>query len=191
MKPATIVLASWLLCACASSPPVRFFVLDPIAPSSMDMPKPAGSPVQIVSVHMPAILDRRQMVREDAPNKLTVSAQNRWGAPLPDMTQRVLSQDLMLRVAPGRLILPEQPAPAGTSSVSVDILQFGLEATGNVILDGSWSIVPSGAEAAATSHAFQLNQHAPGGDYAEQARVMSLLVGQLADSIAHELSSRR
>lgn len=189
MREVTISLTSVLICACASSPPVRYFVLDPIPPAS-DTAKTAGDPVQIASVHVPSTLDRREIVREEAPNKLTISNQNRWGAPLPDMTQRILSQNLMLRLPAGEVILPQQPAPASTGSISVDVLQFGVDASGTVVLDGSWSLVPSGTEVAAANYRFQLSQRAIAGDYADQARVMSILLGRLADSIVHELHTR-
>jgi uncharacterized lipoprotein YmbA len=123
-------------------------------------------------------------VREDSANKLTVSNQDRWGAPLQDMTQRVLSQNLMLRLAPGRVVLPGQPAPARTSTVSVDVVEFGVDAAGAIVLEGSWSIVASGSDVAVASYRFQLRQPAVRGDFAEQAHVMSVLLGQLADAIA-------
>ncbi len=189
MKEVAIFVTSLLICACTSSPPIRYFVLDPVAPVS-DVSMAAADPVQITSVRMPATLDRRQMVREDAPNKLTISDRDRWGAPLPDITQRVLTQDLMLRLSPGQVVLPDQPAPVRTSAVSVDILQFGVSAAGTIVLDGSWSIVPSGSDVAADVRRFQLSQRAVAEDYAEQARLMSILLAQLADSIAQELAAQ-
>jgi uncharacterized lipoprotein YmbA len=164
---------------------VRYFILDPVAPAGA-MPSASGDPLQVVSVHLPPALDRRQIVREEAPNQLTVSGQDRWGAPLPDMTQRVLSQNLMARLSPGTLILPDQPAPAATNALSIDIVEFGHDA-GAVVLEGSWSIVPAGKERALASHHFRFSQEAARNDSATQAHLMSLLLGQLADSIAAEL----
>jgi uncharacterized protein len=183
MKDVALALGSLLLCACASSPPIRYFVLDPIVPSS-EPSQVSGDALQITSVHLPSTLDRLEMVREDAANKLTVSDQNRWGAPLPDMTQRVLSQNLMLRLPPGRVVLPGQPAPAGTSAISVEVVEFGVDASGTVVLEGSWSVVPSGSEEAVATYRFRLGQRAVHPDFVEQAHVMSVLVGELADSIA-------
>jgi uncharacterized protein len=188
MKEVAISLTSLLICACASSPPIRYFVLDAVAPAS-GVPQVAGDPVQITSVRIPATLDRRQMVREDTPNKLEISDQYRWGAPLADMTQRVLTQDLMLRLPPGRVVLPEQPAPARTRAISLYILQFGAGAAGTIALDGGWSLVPSSGDVPTASHRFQMSRRAVTGDYAEQARVMSILLGELADSIANELTT--
>jgi uncharacterized lipoprotein YmbA len=187
MREATISLASLLICACASSPPVRYFILDPVAPARELAVRPAD-PVQIVSVHLPPALDRRQIVREDAPNKLTVSKQDRWGAPLADMTRRVLSQDLMLRLAPARVVLPDEPAPGGTQAISVDVLEFGVTARGTLVLEGNWSIAPSGSDASIASHHFQLTRGTVRSDSAEQAQGMSVLLGQLADAIAAELA---
>jgi uncharacterized lipoprotein YmbA len=186
MREAAISLTSLLICACASSPPVRYFILDPVAPAR-EVATPHGDPVQIVSVRLPPTLDRRQIVREEAPNQLTVSKQDRWGAPLADMTQRVLSKDLMLRLSPARVVLPGEPAPGGTQVISVDVLEFGVNASGSLVLEGNWSIVPSGSDVSVASHHFQLSRGAVGSDSAEQAQGMSLLLGQLADAMAVEL----
>lgn len=186
MRDPTIALASLLICGCSSSPPIQFFVLDAVAPHTA-VSQDLTHRVQIAGVRMPATLDRQEIVREEVPNKLTISDRNRWGASLADMTARVLSQNLMLRLSADCVVLPEQPAPAGTSEISVDVVQFGVDATGQVVLDGSWSIVPSGRDAALASYHFRLRERPTQTDYGEQARAMSLLLGQLADSIAREL----
>jgi len=56
-----------------------------------------------------------------------------------------------------------------------------------LVLEGNWSIVPSGSDASVASHHFQLSRGAVGSDSAEQAQGMSLLLGQLADAMAVEL----
>ena len=56
--------------------------------------------------------------REEAPNSLTIDAQDRWGASLADVTQRVLSRDLLLWSAPGGLVLTQQPATPPDKPVS-------------------------------------------------------------------------
>lgn len=185
MRNVAIIMCSLLLANCASSPPVRYFVLDPVPPAAEVAP-PAGAAVQIAEVRLSATLDRRQIVREVAANKLLISNDNRWGAPLPDMTQRVLSQDLMLRLPPGQVVLSEEPAPSGTGSIAVQILQFGVVGA-NVVLEGSWSITHGGEDGAAQHHTFHLSASAANTDYAEHAHLMSALLGSLADSMAQTL----
>jgi uncharacterized lipoprotein YmbA len=55
-------------------PPVRFFTLDPV-PSSLQTTDTSNVSVQVGAVHVPLVLDRQQMVREGAPNSLTISNQ--------------------------------------------------------------------------------------------------------------------
>ncbi len=186
MRAATISLTSLLMCACASSPPVRYFILDPVAPGDSVHRTPAD-PVQIASVHVPPALDRRQMVREDVPNRLSVSKEDRWGAPLADMTQRVLSENLMMRLAPGRVVLPGEAAPARTSAISVQLLEFGARAGDGITLEGNWSLVPAGSDVAIAHYHFNLTQNGVGSRPEAQAQAMSRLLGELADSMAAEL----
>ncbi|HVN46132.1 MAG TPA: PqiC family protein [Steroidobacteraceae bacterium] len=186
MKQATLSLLWLLSCGCASSPPVRFFVLDPVAPATPER-IPTDHPVQLSGVRVPALLDRRELVREEAPHRLTIDPLERWGAPLADLTERVLSQDLLLRLAPGEFVLADQPPPAGSRTISVQILEFGVDASGKVVLEGSWAIVASGSEAAMESHHFLLSEPGVAKDAAGQARLMSALLGELADSMVRTL----
>jgi uncharacterized protein len=185
MRKAALLLCSLLIAACASSPPVRYFVLDPVAPAAELAPLAAPA-MQIAAVRLPATLDRRQIVREVAPNKLLISNDNRWGAPLPDMTQRVLSQDLMLRLPSNQTVLAEEPAPNGTGSITVEVLQFCV-VSGNVVLDGSWTITHGEDDHTPQRHTFHLSEAAPNTDFAQDAHIMSALLGSLADSMAQTL----
>src|SRR5581483_7260338 len=73
-------------------------------------------------------------------NTVEVDEQDRWTAPLGDMARRVLSEDLSQRVAKGRVILPDAPAPPETHQIVVSISEFG-PSGGAVKLNGSWSLV--------------------------------------------------
>ena len=81
------------------------------------------------------------MVSEIGPNALDISDQDRWSAPLADMTRNVLSQDLATYLPPGMVVLPDAPAPATTAQIVVSIAQFGPQASGKVVLVGSWSLL--------------------------------------------------
>ena len=178
---AALILVA-LLAACGSSPPTHYYTLDPVsgaaAPGTI-----AGAPVQIVAVHIPPTLDRQEMVRETAANALDISDQNRWGAPFGEMARRVLTQDLAARLPKGAVILPQQPAPPNTRKVVVDILQFERRASGDVVFDGSWSLLRAGADTPLTTRHVHLSESA-GAGYAAQAQAMSRILGRIADQIA-------
>jgi len=176
-----------LATACASSPPTRFYALEPIPPAHRTEGQ-IRPPVKILAVHVPPLLDREQIVREGSPGELIVSDTNRWGAPLAEMTRDVLTQDLLLRLPEGSVILPQQPAPPQTNTITVDILHLQAQADGAVLLEGGWSLIPPGTEAPSLARAIHISEPSGAADYARQARAMSLALGQLADDIARMVS---
>jgi hypothetical protein len=174
------------LAACHSSPQVRFFTLDPVPPSRQAMDRSPVS-VQVGAVHVPLVLDRQQMVREGAPNSLTISNENRWGAPLADVVRDVLTRDLIQRLPKGAVVLPETGAPPGTDLIAVDILHFWRDASGTAGFDGSWSLTPADSSTPASVRHVSLSERTEQDDYASDARALSKLVGRLADEMVGAL----
>lgn len=179
MKARMVVAGALLLCGCGSSPKTQFFALDPVNGTHMGQ----GRPIQVAAVHIPADLDREEIVREKAPGQLDMDSPNRWGAPFDEMVQRTLTQDLARRLPQKDVIFPNEPAPPGTLKLVVDILSFGGDPSGQVKFDGSWSLVPQGSDQAVLDRHIQLTGSA-GGDPASQVAAMSKILGELADQIA-------
>lgn len=177
-----------VLASCRSSPPKHFYVLDAV-PSPERGPSAAPkAAVQVAAVNIPPALDRQEMVREGAADSLQISDRNRWGAPLADMTQAVLTRDLMERLPEGAVIPPRTAAPAGIYEITVDLLQFGSNATGSVVLEGGWSLYRLGSDTPLLNRNVQLSERpGPAADYATQARLMSRLLGRLADEMVTSL----
>lgn len=179
-------LLAIMLAACATSPPVMFYTLEPVH-SGASRTEHEGAPVQVAAVHLPRALDRREMVRQSAPNRMTISSENRWGAPLTEVTREVLTQNLSARLAPNRMVFPETPPPPGTLGIVLDVARFARDTSGVVIFDGSWSLYPSGSDQRMAHEEFKLTEVTASGDYAEQARAMSTVLGRLADQIARAI----
>jgi uncharacterized protein len=188
MKLSTMLGLATVLAACHSSPPVRFFTLDPV-PSSPQATNMSPVSVQVGAVHLPLVLDRQQMVRQGAPNSLTISNENRWGAPLADVVRDVLTRDLIERLPKGTVVLPDSAAPSGTGVIAVDILQFGSDAGGTVSFDGSWSLTLADSNEPVSVRHMALSERTEQNDYAGDARAMSKLLGRLADEMAGVLVS--
>lgn len=192
----TIAIAAALigLTACASSPPTHFYSLGAVAPQSSTSPPDSagshGTPLRIAAVHIPPSLDRREIVRVGAGDRLEISGEHRWGAPFDEMVQQVLTQDLVERLPADQVVLPLGPAPSGTQSVVVDLLQFQSNAGGNVVLQGSWSLLAPGKSAPLLVRDFRYDDSASGGNFAAEAAAMSRLLGRLADDIVREVAAR-
>jgi hypothetical protein len=177
------VLLILTLAACASSPPTRFFALDPAAPDAAPAADRAvHEAVKVDAVHIPPALDRDSIVRGESANQLQISSQDRWAGDLGEMIRRVLTQDLAQRLPSGMVIAPESPAPPSARGLVIDILTFQPQA-GEVVLDADWTLL-AGTQ---SNPVLRRSEHltAPAASSAqEQAAAMSTLLGELADSIA-------
>jgi uncharacterized lipoprotein YmbA len=172
-----------LLAACASSPPVEFLSLEPVA--SADHPQlPSSGVVQVARVHVPAVLDRQQIVRQSGPYTFEISDQHRWSAPLDEIIRRILSEDLLPLLPPGHVVLPEEPAPPGTQKIVVDILEFATDPSGTVQFAASWSLLTPDSKQPLRSHYVRLSERSSSKIYADQVAAMSRIVEQLAAQIA-------
>ncbi|HZS62783.1 MAG TPA: PqiC family protein [Gemmatimonadaceae bacterium] len=182
------IAACWVIAACRTSPPVQFFTLTAVVPDHASGAE-GLVPIQVAAIHVPPSLDRQEMVSESTATQLTVSDQHRWGAPFGDILRRVLTQDLADRLPPGAVLYADEPAPAHVHEVVVDILRFVAEPGGQVVFDGSWSIVSATGDTVVASRHLRLRQPAPPGDYRQQTLAMSRLVGMLADTVARAVVS--
>ena len=186
MRQYTTILGILALAGCASSPKTNFYTLSMI-PAHMQ-PATISFPVQLAAVHLPPQLDRREMVRLSSANHVEISDTERWSAALDEMVRNVLSQDLAARLPQGMVVLPQAPAPPGTARLVVTIAQFGPDASGDVKLSGSWTLLPSGADTPTIERDVQINAgHAVTAD--ATAAAMSRALGQLANQIAEGLAA--
>jgi uncharacterized protein len=183
-----LTLAALLLLAgCGSSPKTHFYTLSPVPGSGA----PAlSAPVTVADTMLPPALDRREMVRLTSANTVEISDQERWAAPLGDMTRRVLSQDLAQRLPGGAVILPDAPAPPHTRRIAVAIAQFAPDGHGRIVLTGSWSLVADGTDKPLLRRDFSLAIPSPGSGGDAQAAGMSRLLGKLASDIATGLAGK-
>ncbi len=186
MQKRIALLSVLLLVGCGSSPKTHFYTL---SVASYDTGRRSISfPVQLVAVHLPPTLDRKQMVRMTGENSVKISGTERWAASLDEMVRNVLAQDLANRLEKDRLILPKAPPPPGTATLVVTITQFMPDATGMVRLNGSWSLLESGTNTVIMERQFKFTA-ASAATADSTATSMSNLLSQLAERMASALSN--
>jgi uncharacterized lipoprotein YmbA len=187
MRALTVILIVCGVAACGSSPPTHSFTLTAVAPAGHVNPAPPF-PVQVNAVHIPALLDRTEMVRETGSNGLSISEQDRWGAPLGEMARNVLARDLAKRMPPGTVIFPQAPAPQSAAHLVATIEKFGADPDGRVRLVGSWALIKGQPGKTIVQRDIDLEGKAAGTGAAGQAAGMSELLARLPDQIAAELN---
>lgn len=142
-SPGVALLAAALVCACASSPPMRFYTLTPVAPESPAAASSNTLPVRLTRVTVPGELDRAQLVRRIDPTRLQIDDQDRWAAPLDDMIRRVLAADLAARLSSGLVLDANEPGNGQSAqALAVDIHEFYADAGCAVTLQATWVLTP-------------------------------------------------
>jgi uncharacterized lipoprotein YmbA len=186
--PTAVLSIAAVLAACRSSPPTRFFSLTPTDGQKITA-SGIGGPVHVAAVHIPESLDVQELIRESETGRVVVSNRNRWAAPLDEMLRELLTLDLARRLPPGSVVLPDEPSPAGTRRIVLDVLHFAGDTTGKIVLTGGWSLLPPGSDVPLLTREVHLRDTTDPSDYANQVTAMSRLLGLLADEIARELST--
>jgi uncharacterized lipoprotein YmbA len=176
-------LLAALLVACASSPPVQFYALEPTVSGSPAVHDTHGI-VQITRVRIPPVLDRQQIVRESASYRVEISNQNRWSAPVDQMIQQVLTRDLLRILPPGEVALPHAPTAPETRRIVIDILRFAADPSNIIQLEANWTVMSASADTAACTQYLKLSQAAASSGYTDIVQSMSAALGQAAVQIA-------
>jgi uncharacterized lipoprotein YmbA len=142
----SIVLSAGL-CACASSPPVRYFSLDDGRPTAFA--SPSGVSVAIVHVDLPEVVDRPQLVVHSAGHRVQLSDRDRWAEPLRRQVPRLLARDLSVALDSARVVALAMDAQeyAIDFKVVVDIQRLDVVSGQGVELDAVWRVEPRNGRA--------------------------------------------
>ena len=180
---ALIVLLIMTATGCGHSPPVRYVTLN-AEPAMAPSVTAHLQPIQLTAVHIPAELDRTEVVTQTSANQLTIHDNDRWGAPLGEMMRRTLAQDLLTRLPAGSFVLPDAPASPDTRKLVVTVLHVGADASGTLVLQASWTLLSGPSSHALLTQQVSLTSDMASNDAAAQAAALSRLLGQLADRIS-------
>jgi len=172
------------LMSCHSAP-TRFYTLYAVAPVA-PLSRYAGPAIRIDAVHVPAALDRIEVVSDIAPGELKVSDLDYWSAPLAQVAKQALSADMVARLPSGRVIFSNLAKPEGTLGVSVDILDFGADTRGAYI-EASWIITATSTDAVSRRGTANFRVRHSGTNATAIAQALSALLAQLADKIGADL----
>lgn len=181
------VLFLLLVLAGCASPNPELYTLAPVTGAVL----PCGrQTIELRRIGLAAYLDRPGIVRSNAPYRLKVTDDQRWGEPLGSMLGRVVIEDLMQRL-PDAVIFSEAGAistPANTI-LEIDVERFDADASGQVVLLAQVAIRHDDTHAPAAARTIRLTATPDGGSTAQLAAALSGLIGQLADQVSTMLAN--
>lgn len=182
-----------LLCiasaGCATSPPVRLYVLNPT--SSKADTRNQDLPILVhLQIHVPDYLDRPQIVVRQGENRLSLAELDRWAEPLSRMLPRVLSQEL------ANSTLPLQVAPsssAGTDyNIWIQILRLDGKPGGQVHLRALWRIRRGDSDRGLMrTHLFSRTARVSGQGMEGLVQAHELLLDQLAGEVSRMVQANQ
>jgi uncharacterized lipoprotein YmbA len=182
---AAILLGGTMLAACASQPD-RFYTLSPM-PDSAPGPRAAFATQAVLSISVPAVVDRRAMVLDTPGNQVTILEHERWAAPISELIAQTLAGDIERRRPD--VMVAGRGFGSSAVKIRVDIVEFSARAAGSATLEAHWRITDAESKTDAVgSEVFT----APivNGDYAAVARAFSVALSSLADRLAEKLPTR-
>lgn len=143
--PLILGMTLLLLTACATSPPVRFYVLTTVSEAQTtgaDTASTSGLALGVGPVTLPPYLDRPQIVTRTTPSQLAIAEFDQWAAPLRDDVARVLGENLAVMVPTERVaIFPWSRSTPIEYEVVVKATRFEAKANGEVVLLARWRLL--------------------------------------------------
>lgn len=129
-----------VVCACASSPPVRYFSLDDGRPTVAGSPD--GLSVAFTQINLPDLVDRPQLVMRTADHSLQINDQYEWAEPLRRQIPNVVARDLGEALNSGRVVaLPIDGQDFDADfKVMLDIQRLEVISGQGVDLDVVWRV---------------------------------------------------
>jgi uncharacterized lipoprotein YmbA len=180
-----ILLGGTMLAACASQSD-RFYTLSPM-PDSPPAPRAAFTTQFVLSISVPAVVDRRSMVLDTPGNQVTILEHERWAAPISDLIAQTLAGDIERR-RPDVMVAGRGFGSAPVK-IRIDIVELSARAAGNATLEAHWLIADAESKTDVVgSEVF--TAPVASADYAAVARAFSLAVSSLADRLAEKLPAR-
>jgi uncharacterized lipoprotein YmbA len=171
-----------VLGACATNHPDHFYVLN-AEPQDTSAARAAPTMQATLTVTLPSLVDRPEMVLNTSPDGVIALEHERWGAPLTNLVTQTLARDLERRRS--ELLMTGQGVSHAetTARIAVDIVDITVRRGQRASIEARWRVrdVRTGKDVVG-GDAFSAPLSEDG--YANVAHALSVCLGQLADRLA-------
>jgi uncharacterized lipoprotein YmbA len=184
MKSLALGFAVLLFAGCVTRQQDHFYTLNPL-PAAVAAPSQFNRQVT-VRVTIPSMLDRGEMVLA-SPAGVTMQDHERWAAPLADMINGALSQDIERRRG-DVVVLHRSADKAGIPlvSIAVDIDQVSARLNDHLSIETHWRVTDARTGKEALGRDTFVSPQQPQ-SYAEIAAAFSACLALLADRLTAEI----
>jgi uncharacterized lipoprotein YmbA len=133
-----LALSAVLATGCSSVPPVRFYVVTPLAGPAPAARAP-GPGVVVAVVRLPEYLERPQLVTRSGGNQLQLEEFHQWGGNLARDLTRVMAENLSLLLGSDAVVAaPNTLRMRPDYRVEIEVLRFERAGDARVHLTAKW-----------------------------------------------------
>lgn len=167
----------------------RFYTLN-ILPEGSRAGLTAPTVHVLLSVDIPALVDRPEMVVTTSENGIAVLDHQRWAMPLSDQVLQTLARDIERRRA--EVLVADRSFDQGAVpplKIKVDIVRLNAHPAQHVVMEAHWRIVdPQAGTDVIGGDVF--DSAVDGAGYDAVAKAYSRVIGNLADRLSAGISAR-
>jgi len=187
------IIIAFLLSACGSSPPARFYTLSSIL-IERSVEKTVLSEknrvIAIGPIEIPEYLDRVEIVTRADNNRLIISEFDLWGGSIKTDISRVLVENIgQLLDGDGLAVIPWKTAMRESHRIPVIINQLDVVPGNNLILKAQWAVLDKDGKTSLSFREMMTTKPVKGSDYGSIVASMSESLGDLSKSIAENVKS--
>jgi uncharacterized lipoprotein YmbA len=185
MKSLSLAVCVLLLAACVTRQRDHFYVLNPL-PATVGASASQFARQVTLRVTIPSLVDRGEMVLATI-SGVSVMDHERWGAPLADMINSALSQDIERRRT-DVVVLPKSADNAGLPLVRIalEIDQVSARLADHLSIETHWRITDARTGKETLGRDTFVSPQQPQ-SYAEIAAAFSACIALAADRLAAEI----
>jgi uncharacterized lipoprotein YmbA len=173
------------LAGCATTPPSRFYILDPVETGAAARPAGPATAVGVGPVELPKYLDRPQIAMRSGANELFYDETHRWAETLQDNVTAVLAENLARLVPTDRVsVFPWDRTTTVDYQVMAEFSRFDADAGGNVVLHANWKLYREQNREVLAQKKTEITEPVDGTDYSDIVAAQSRALASLSREIA-------
>lgn len=188
----TLALAVALASGCSSAPPMRFYVVTPLAGPAAAAPVP-GPRVVVAAVRLPEYLERPQLVTRSGDNRLQLEEFHQWGGNLAKDLTRVMAENLSQLLGSDAVVAaPHTLRMRPDYRVELEVLRFERAGDARVHLTVKWWLQrgADGALLASPTAALASEPLPEPATFEATVAAMSGVYGELSRTIAQAIAQQ-
>ena len=181
--------ATFLLAACGTTPPTRFYTLagpTPAVSTASTAGKTGQTFIEVMPVAVPERLARPQLVLRTDPARVDVLETERWSSPLNSELRDALSTALSTRLGAVDIARGSRPADQVSYRIAVDVRDLDAVRNGQVRADVGWTVTRSDDRKAAVCRRTVIKP-VNGSAISDVVLAMQQMVADVADAVAADV----